>query len=391
METRPPRIIEAIIERLVPPASRESVLGDWNESYASTPDYVLRALSALPLLVASQVRRTFNVERVVSQAVVLYLAYALVFFARPSSLLAHEVLIPILIVICTALLALVIRDAYADPEDRSATRAIRDACIAIAVVVCVEAILSVSHLSRWMLPWWLVFSGGSASIPMLFMVRWFFRPAEGNGVVAGAVPLDQLRRRSEEEYRKAWQLNLVWLIAGVAVIVLMPNLNGRRDGIFSGLFLIAILFLGYQQSKRGVTGTPQEHGSLSILQDPYRNQLERKRDGLQHWAGGGAFDWKTAGATFVFFLIGLDLFPLFLRWLEGLPLLVSTNLAVAILGVIILSMFWAVVRTRSLHAARAVQDELLPWTTLRENNDQRYPKISSARLMGRQNGLQRAD
>lgn len=108
METCPPRIIEAIIERLVPPASRESVLGDWNESYASTPDYVLRALSALPLLVASQVRRTFKVGRVVSQAVMLYLAYALIFFARPSSPLAHEVLIPILIVICTALLALVI-------------------------------------------------------------------------------------------------------------------------------------------------------------------------------------------------------------------------------------------------------------------------------------------
>jgi hypothetical protein len=91
---------------------------------------------------------------------VLYLAYALEFFARPTSLLAHEVLIPILIVICTALLALVIRDAYADPEDRSATRTIRDACFAIAAVVSVEAILSVLHLSRWMLPWWLVFSGG---------------------------------------------------------------------------------------------------------------------------------------------------------------------------------------------------------------------------------------
>jgi hypothetical protein len=67
METRPPRLIEAIIERLVPPASRESVLGDWNERYASTPEYVLRALSALPFLVASQIRRTFKVEHVVSQ------------------------------------------------------------------------------------------------------------------------------------------------------------------------------------------------------------------------------------------------------------------------------------------------------------------------------------
>jgi hypothetical protein len=32
--------------------------------------------------------------------------------------------------------------------------------------------------------------------------------------------------------------------------------------------------------------------------------------------------------------------------------------SLAVLGVIILSMFWAVVRIRSLHAARAIQDEL---------------------------------
>ena len=135
METRPPRLIEAIIERLVPPACRESVLGDWNERYASTSEYALRALSSLPFLVASQVRRTFKVENVVTEAVVIYLAFALECFARPASLLGREVLIPILIVICTALLALVIRNAYADPEDRSATRPIRDACIAIAAVV----------------------------------------------------------------------------------------------------------------------------------------------------------------------------------------------------------------------------------------------------------------
>jgi hypothetical protein len=362
METRPPRLIEAIIERLVPPACRESVLGDWNERYASAPEYVLRALSALPFLVASQVRRTFKPENVVGETIAIYLAFALEFFVRPASLVADQVLIPILIVICTALLALVIRDAYADPEDRSAARTIRDACIAIVAVVSVEAILSVSSLSTWKLPWSLVFSGGAASIPMLFMVRWLLRPVERNGIAAGALPLDQLRRRSEDEHRKAWQLNLMWLIAGVALIILMPNVNASRDGaIFPGLFLVTILFIGYSKSKRGFTGTEQEYASLSISQDPYRNQLERKRDGLQHWAGGGMFHWKSAGATFLFFLIGVDLFPLFFGRAVGAPLpatFISTNLGLAVLGVIVLAMFWAVVRARSLHAARAIQDEL---------------------------------
>ena len=74
METHPPRLIEVIIERLIPGACRENVLGDWNECYTSTPAYILRALYTLPFLVTSQIRRTFRLERLVSEAVLLYIA-----------------------------------------------------------------------------------------------------------------------------------------------------------------------------------------------------------------------------------------------------------------------------------------------------------------------------
>jgi hypothetical protein len=196
---------------------------------------------------------------------------------------------------------------------------------------------------------------------MLFMLRWFLRPAERNSVAGGAMSLDQLRRRSEDEHRKAWQLNLVWLIAGVAVIVLMPNLNGRRDGIVSGLFLIDRYPFPWVSQNQKLLDWDATGTCLSFhLARPLSQPTGAKTRWTAALGGGGSFDWKSAGAIFVFFLIGLDLFPLFLRWLAGLPLagLISTNLALAVLGVIILSMFWAVVRTRSLRAARAIQDEL---------------------------------
>ena len=154
----------------------------------------------------------------------------------------------------------------------------------------------------------------------------------------------------------------MWLITGVALIILMPNARQPREGgVLAGLFLIAVLLFGYGKSKRGMTSMEQEQAALSISQDPYRIQLERKRDGLLHWAAGGQFNWTGAGATFVFFLIGLGLFPLLLRWIAGLPLpasIIFTNVALTVFGVIILSMFWAVVRMRSLRAARAIQDVL---------------------------------
>src|ERR1041384_7011861 len=58
METRPPALIEKLVRALIPPASREHVVGDLNERYVSPRQYLLDALRALPYLIASRLRRT---------------------------------------------------------------------------------------------------------------------------------------------------------------------------------------------------------------------------------------------------------------------------------------------------------------------------------------------
>lgn len=58
METRPPALMARLVRALIPPASREHVLGDLNERYVSPRQYVLEALRALPYLIASRLRRT---------------------------------------------------------------------------------------------------------------------------------------------------------------------------------------------------------------------------------------------------------------------------------------------------------------------------------------------
>src|SRR6185295_4003246 len=58
METRPTALAEAVVRALVPPASREHVLGDLQERCTSTRQYLLDALAALPFIVGSRIRRT---------------------------------------------------------------------------------------------------------------------------------------------------------------------------------------------------------------------------------------------------------------------------------------------------------------------------------------------
>jgi hypothetical protein len=60
VETRPPKVIERVVQLLMPPASGEHVLGDLSERYVSPRQYLADALRTLPFVVLSRVRRTSN-------------------------------------------------------------------------------------------------------------------------------------------------------------------------------------------------------------------------------------------------------------------------------------------------------------------------------------------
>src|SRR5215468_8543142 len=107
METRPPKLIEAIVAKLLPPACRENVLGDLRERCTSTPHYILDALRAVPFVVTSQSRRNFHSELLMGEAFTLQIGYA-----WQSDPYNGPTLLPAWILIGLTLLALRILDAY---------------------------------------------------------------------------------------------------------------------------------------------------------------------------------------------------------------------------------------------------------------------------------------
>jgi len=60
METRPPRLIERIVERLLPSSCRDEILGDLHERYRSPAQYFLDAVSVLPFAIVCHLKRVFG-------------------------------------------------------------------------------------------------------------------------------------------------------------------------------------------------------------------------------------------------------------------------------------------------------------------------------------------
>src|SRR5688572_9916368 len=77
MESRPPEVIERVIGLLIPPACREAVLGDLSERYRSRGEYVRKAVRTVPLVIGSQIRRTFRFQYALSEFCALYVAFYL--------------------------------------------------------------------------------------------------------------------------------------------------------------------------------------------------------------------------------------------------------------------------------------------------------------------------
>lgn len=62
MHSAPPKTAERIVGFLIPPASREEVLGDLYERCTSSGQYILDALLVLPRVILSRIRRTTDAQ-----------------------------------------------------------------------------------------------------------------------------------------------------------------------------------------------------------------------------------------------------------------------------------------------------------------------------------------
>jgi hypothetical protein len=173
----PPKSVEAFVALLVPSASREEVLGDLYERYSSLQQYSLDALRTVPLIILSRIRRTVNPMMLMMQAFALYLSFLGVALIRDSAFLQRpRGFLKIVIPVATALLGLMLGDAYANPRRRSSLELLRGPVLAVGFAFLSQGWLRASN-SGLLMPLLTMSYGTAVSLILTSTVRILFPPA----------------------------------------------------------------------------------------------------------------------------------------------------------------------------------------------------------------------
>jgi hypothetical protein len=284
LNVKPPPWLEFLVSRLVPPACREHVLGDFSERYTSPRQYTADALRTLPFVVAGQIRRTSDWLQLL-----MCVIPAFVFFgglrSRPDGdpVMWLSALAPTIGVA----IAVVLRTAYRSPATPSPRQAVVDAAAAVACALLSQAALAVIH-PQWVLAPLVALGGSVGTFTAVFVLRSSVR-AEND--VRGALSANDVTsrdglardvRRFEQRIR---QRNRREVLAGLLVVVGFGVFLWRGPDLVSrigcGLAMAGALFIIYYIRRRGVAHRVPTDGALSTAMAVYRRELERQRDLLR--------------------------------------------------------------------------------------------------------------
>jgi hypothetical protein len=173
----PPKLLEKIVEWLIPPACRENVAGDLHERYTSAVQYIVDALRTVPMVVISRMRRSSDAQLVLMQALVLYLSFLASAWYNQAALLSEETgLLRLAIPVGIALLGLMIHDAYAVSRKHSWLSPVRGPAFSLALAFACEYVLSIGG-GELALPRWIMFFGAAIALLLTAAVRMIFPPA----------------------------------------------------------------------------------------------------------------------------------------------------------------------------------------------------------------------
>jgi len=170
----PPKPIEHLLGFLIPPACREEVLGDLHERFLSTPRYIADALTTIPFVVISRIRRTTDAVVFLMEAIVLFSSFLAAAYFLDKTLLTDTFGffrpgLPAAIVLLTLLFA----DAYANPRNRSPLKPILGPALGVAFAWLSQAVLTGTELT---LPRFTMIAGSSLSLLLVSGLRLLFAP-----------------------------------------------------------------------------------------------------------------------------------------------------------------------------------------------------------------------
>ena len=293
MRPSPPRVLEAMVGLLIPPACREHVLGDLHERYQSPRRYVADAMFTVLSVVLSRIRRTTDPQLLAMEAFAVYVSFLCAgWWAGASFPSGQRELFRLAIPTLAALVALMLRNAYADPGKRSRWRPFLDAAAGAGGAMFSQAALW-NVARELVLPRQILIFGGGVSVLLVATLRAMVAaqgsgaPVSGQGGHAATSPKD-LQQKSEVFLRSVRRGNMRLLLAALLVAVVLlgmmgkdtANLHSSGARIAGTVIIVLTLYVIFQVYRKGaVRAMPSETGTPAA-RDVYRAQLQRRREAL---------------------------------------------------------------------------------------------------------------
>ncbi|MEA3048289.1 MAG: hypothetical protein QOG84_125 [Sphingomonadales bacterium] len=282
MASSPPSFLVAAMHRILPPASREAVLGDLWEGYRTPAHFLSQGLTVLPFLILAQVRRRSSWPVLGLQAFVLFACLRGFVPLETHPPMWLRAALPT----AFAFLALAWHDAYRAVQPVLAARRVwseaASVLLAIAFYELVVAALGGIGVLRhdWLLrPVELLFA--ACSLPVLSVLR------AGSGLLAAPSPaarvLTERSGRDAGDYahfrRAVGRRNRLEIAAMAATLLLAGLIVARAPGAFPArvwLTLAGFLGLSLYLLLNGAAPALRDGGDSDAIRRAFRAEMLRQ-------------------------------------------------------------------------------------------------------------------
>ena len=175
----PPKVFETLLRILLPPASREHVLGDLHERYTSPQSYLADALAVLGPVIIGRIRRTTDAQVFMMETLTVYLSFTAAAFVtgERSLLYGHPGFLLLAVPTTIAAVALLLCNAYSDPQRTPVSKPILQSAGCISLAVLGQS-LAADMRASFAVPDRTVLYGGLLAMLLLSPLRMLFPPIQ---------------------------------------------------------------------------------------------------------------------------------------------------------------------------------------------------------------------
>jgi hypothetical protein len=235
MPSRPPKILEAIVALLLPPACREEVLGDLHERYTGPMQYAFLSMRVVPCVILSRIRRTADARVLLMEALLIYASYLTAAWYTDRMLLVDQwgffrLAVPAVLTVAF----MMIGDAWALVRERSLLRLTGE----VAMGTLFAFLLMVRRL-----PDTLNLVGASESLLLVSAVRILFRPqADRPQAATGPADWDEpavAPRNAKSIYAFA-----------AAIVLIVISLASRPKNAPLFVIVALVLWMGFTRARK---------------------------------------------------------------------------------------------------------------------------------------------